>query len=209
MRDIREEYQGKGLSEADLLADPVEQVRLWVEEAVNAGLPVANAMTLATVNAEGQPSARTVLLKGVEQGGFVFFSHYDSRKGDDIEASDKVAFVLYWSPMDRQITVQGRARKVDAEISRAYFKTRPYGSQISAVASPQSRPVDLETLEADVAQLRQEYPEGSDIPMPENWGGYLIVPEEIQFWQGRPNRLHDRVRYFQEEGKWLRERLAP
>lgn len=209
MKDVRQEYHAPGLTEADLLADPVEQARRWVDDAINAELPLANAMTLATVSADGRPSSRVVLLKGIEDGGFVFFTHYDSRKGDDIAANPNVSFVMFWGPFDRQLIVNGRAEKIPAQQSRDYFASRPRGSQLSAAASHQSRPASREQLETDMAKLAEQYPEGKTIPMPETWGGYRIVPEEIQFWHGRPSRLHDRFRYRREGGKWARQRLAP
>ena len=209
MKDVRQEYHAPGLTEADLLADPVEQARQWVDDAIHAELPLANAMTLATVSADGRPSSRVVLLKGIEDGGFVFFTHYDSRKGDDIAANPNVSFVMFWGPFDRQLIVNGRAEKIPAQQSRDYFASRPRGSQLSAAASHQSRPASREQLETDMAKLAEQYPEGKTIPMPETWGGYRIVPEEIQFWHGRPSRLHDRFRYIKDGGEWRRERLAP
>ncbi|HIK75804.1 MAG TPA: pyridoxamine 5'-phosphate oxidase [Alcanivorax sp.] len=209
MKDVRQEYHAPGLTEADLLADPVEQARRWVDDAINAELPLANAMTLATVSADGRPSSRVVLLKGIEDGGFVFFTHYDSRKGDDIAANPNVSFVMFWGPFDRQLIVNGRAEKIPAQQSRDYFASRPRGSQLSAAASHQSRPASREQLETDMAKLAEQYPEGKTIPMPETWGGYRIVPEEIQFWHGRPSRLHDRFRYRREGDRWARQRLAP
>ena len=209
MKDVRQEYHAPGLTEADLLADPVEQARRWVDDAINAELPLANAMTLGTVSADGRPSSRVVLLKGIEDGGFVFFTHYDSRKGDDIAANPNVSFVMFWGPVDRQLIVNGRAEKIPAQQSRDYFASRPRGSQLSAAASHQSRPASREQLETDMAKLAEQYPEGKTIPMPETWGGYRIVPEEIQFWHGRPSRLHDRFRYIKDGGEWRRERLAP
>ena len=171
MKDVRQEYHAKGLTEADLNSDPLEQARLWVGEAIDAGLPVANAMTLATVNAAGRPSSRVVLLKGIEDGGFTFFTHYHSRKGDDIAANPNVSFVMFWGPFDRQLIVNGRAEKLDTQQSRDYFASRPRDSQLSAAISPQSRPATREQLEADMASLAQQYPEGEPIPMPETWGG--------------------------------------
>lgn len=210
MREVRQEYHARSLNEANLLADPLEQARAWVDEAIAGGLPMANAMMLATVSADGQPSSRVVLLKGIEGGGFTFFTHYDSRKGEEIAANAKVSFVMFWAPLDRQLIVTGRAEKISVEQSREYFASRPHGSQLSAAASPQSRPVSREHLEAEVEKLAQQYPDGVQVPMPENWGGYRIVPSEIQFWHGRPNRLHDRFRYRRDQaGQWLRERLAP
>ena len=209
MKDVREEYHAEGLSEANLHTDPVEQARRWVDEAIEAGLPLPNAMTLATVSADGQPSSRVVLLKGIEGGGFTFFTHYASRKGEEIAANPKVSFTMFWQPFDRQLIVIGEARKVDEEESDSYFASRPYASQISAAISPQSQPASREWLEAEVEALQQKHPE-APVPRPANWGGYRIMPTEIQFWHGRPSRLHDRFRYRkQADGSWVRERLAP
>lgn len=209
MRDVREEYRAEALSEEALHADPLEQARIWVDEAIRAGLPLANAMTLATVRADGQPSTRVVLLKGVEQRGFTFFTHYDSRKGDEIAANPRVSFTMFWPAIDRQLIVMGEAQRVDAQESDDYFASRPYASQVSAAISPQSRPASRDWLEAEVARLQQQFPE-APVPRPAQWGGYRIVPNEIQFWHGRPSRLHDRIRYLRHaDGSWLRERLAP
>mgnify|MGYP000400894997 FL=1 len=209
MKDVREEYHAEGLSEAHLHDNPVEQARRWVDEAIEAALPLPNAMTLATVSADGQPSTRVVLLKGIEGGGFTFFTHYDSRKGEEIAANAKVSFTMFWQPFDRQMIVIGEARKVDEEESESYFASRPYASQISAAISPQSQPTSREWLEAEVEALQQQHPQGP-VPRPANWGGYRIMPTEIQFWHGRPSRLHDRFRYRkQADGSWVRERLAP
>ncbi|EKF76051.1 pyridoxamine-phosphate oxidase [Alcanivorax hongdengensis A-11-3] len=209
MKDVREEYHADGLTEADLHDDPLAQAQRWVDEAIDAGLPLPNAMTLATVSADGQPSTRVVLLKGIEGGGFTFFTHYDSRKGREIEGNARVSFTMFWQPFDRQMIVIGEAHKVDEEESQAYFASRPYGSQVSAAISPQSQPVTREWLEAQVEALQQQHPQ-APVPKPAQWGGYRIVPTEIQFWHGRPSRLHDRFRYFkQADGRWHRERLAP
>lgn len=210
MQDVREEYHANQLESKDLLDDPVQQAKRWVDEAINADLPLPNAMTLATVSADGQPSSRTVLLKGINDNGFTFYTHYESRKGQDIAANAKVSFVMFWPDMDRQLIVMGEARKLPQAQSEAYFASRPRGSQLSAAASPQSQPVSLKQLTDEVEKLEASYPEGSDIPKPADWGGYCIVPSEIHFWHGRPSRLHDRFRYRkQADGSWLRERLAP
>ena len=209
MKDVREEYHAEGLSEAHLHDNPVEQARRWVDEAIEAALPLPNAMTLATVSADGQPSTRVVLLKGIEGGGFTFFTHYDSRKGEEIAANAKVSFTMFWQPFDRQMIVIGEASKVDEEESESYFASRPYASQISAAISPQSQPTSREWLEAEVEALQQQHPQ-APVPRPDNWGGYRIMPTEIQFWHGRPSRLHDRFGYRkQADGSWVRERLAP
>lgn len=209
MKDVREEYHAEGLTEDSLHADPLEQARRWVDEAIEAGLPLPNAMTLATVSEDGQPSSRVVLLKGIEGGGFTFFTHYDSRKGEEISGNPKVSFTMFWQPFDRQMIVIGEAHKVDREESDTYFASRPHASQVSAAISPQSRPASREWLEEEVARLQKEFP-SAPVPRPEQWGGYRIYPTELQFWHGRPNRLHDRFRFTrQADGSWQRERLAP
>lgn len=210
MKDVREEYQAEQLDELHMLPDPLDQARLWVDQAIAAELPLANAMTLATADSQGRPSCRTVLLKGIEDGGFVFFTHYDSRKGREIEANPHVALTMLWEPFSRQITITGEARKLSREASVAYFASRPRGSQLSAAVSPQSRPVpSRDWLEAEQRALADKIGEG-EIPMPMQWGGYSIVPREIQFWHGRPDRLHDRFCYLRGvDGSWHRERLAP
>ncbi|HUO86733.1 MAG TPA: pyridoxamine 5'-phosphate oxidase [Thermoanaerobaculia bacterium] len=207
---IRRDYVYGGLDEADAADDPHEQFRRWFEAAVEAGVPDVNAMALATADAEGAPSCRVVLLKGFDERGWVFFTHYDSRKGRELEARPRAALVFYWSPMDRQVLLAGRVRKVSAEESDAYFATRPPGSRLAAAASPQSQPIpDRASLEARVAELEREHPEG-DVPRPADWGGYRLLADEVEFWQGRPNRLHDRLHYLRTpEGVWTRERLAP
>lgn len=208
MKDIRQEYHAEGLDESQLLADPVAQARLWVQQAIEAELPVANAMSLATVNAAGQPSCRTVLLKDVEDGGFVFFTHYDSRKGRDIADNPQVALTFFWPAFDRQIQILGRAEAVSRQLSEDYFHSRPYGSQVSAAISPQSQPVTEGWLEQQVAQCQQQYPQ-RPVPLPERWGGYRVIPSEIEFWHGRPSRLHDRIRFIRQGNHWQTCRLAP
>jgi pyridoxamine 5'-phosphate oxidase len=209
MRDVREEYGAPSLDADHLLADPLEQAQAWVDEAIAADLPLPNAMTLATATAEGRPSSRTVLLKEIDAQGLIFFTHYDSRKGAEIAANPAVAVTLFWQPFSRQITVTGHAEPIDAETSRAYFASRPRGSQLSAAVSPQSEPMERSELIERIVRLEAEL-DGGDVPMPEQWGGYRIRPDEIQFWHGRPDRLHDRFRYTPDEaGGWRIERLAP
>ncbi len=174
MKDVREEYHADGLTDVSLHDDPLEQARRWVDEAIEAGLPLPNAMTLATVSTEGQPSSRVVLLKGVEAERFTFFTHYDSRKGEDIAANPKVSFTMFWQPFDRQMIVIGEAQKVDEEESDSYFASRPYASQVSAAISPQSQPASREWLEEEVKRLEQEFP-SAPVPRPEQWGGYRII----------------------------------
>lgn len=209
MKDVREEYGAHPLTEEALLDDPLALLRRWVDEAIQAELPLPNAMTLSTVDAEGAPSSRIVLLKGVEEGGLTFFTHYDSRKGREIGANPRVSANFFWEPFARQVMVRGRAEKIPAYESAAYFGSRPRASQISALVSPQSQPVSRHWLQERVAEAEHRY-SGKDVPCPDAWGGYRIIPQEVQFWHGRPSRLHDRFRYLRDaDGDWQVERLAP
>ncbi len=209
MRNIREEYGAPSLNADELAANPLDQARAWVDEAIAADLPLPNAMTLATATADGRPSSRTVLLKEIDDYGLIFFTHYDSRKGGEIAANPAVAVTLFWQPFSRQITVTGHTERIDAQTSRDYFASRPRGSQLSAAVSPQSEPMERSELIERIVRLEAEL-DGGDVPMPEQWGGYRIRPDEIQFWHGRPDRLHDRFRYLPDgEGGWRIERLAP
>jgi pyridoxamine 5'-phosphate oxidase len=208
---LRQEYEGRALDEAEMAADPVVQVRRWLDDAVAAGLPIANGMTLATASAHGQPSARIVLLKEIDDRGVVFYTSYDSSKGQELAANPRAAAVLWWAPLHRQIRVQGRVQRVSAAESDAYFATRPRASNLSAMASPQSQVVaDRAALEARVAELAAEW-QGRDLVRPASWGGYRLVPDSFELWQGRGDRLHDRLRYVRDGagGAWRIERLAP
>lgn len=231
--DIRRDYNLAGLRRADLSADPIVQFRRWFEQALGArtsgrlrgtairlyknllGLGSAeridvNAATLSTVDTQGRPSARVVLLKGVDERGFIFFTNYDSRKGCEIAGNPNVAMVFYWPDQERQVCIAGQASKIPSTESEAYFKSRPRGSRLAAWASRQSEVIEnREVLESQWRELQAKYP-GEDVPMPPNWGGFVIAPVRIEFWQGRPSRLHDRFRYLkQPDGKWLIERLSP
>jgi pyridoxamine 5'-phosphate oxidase len=206
---VGEQYEGAPLDPADCDPNPIVEVRRWLALAVDGGLPTANAMTLATVDERGRPAARMVLLKEVDDTGFVFYTSYDSRKARDLAAHAAAALVLYWEPLHRQIRIEGTVEAVSAEESDAYFASRPRGSQLGAIASPQSQVLpDRRVLEQKVAELDRRYGDGP-IPRPAMWGGYRVVPDMIELWQGQPSRLHDRVRYRLREGAWLRERLAP
>ncbi len=203
------EYQGAPLDPEDCDPDPIVECARWLRAAVDAGLSTANAMTLATVDAAGRPSARIVLLKEIQERGFVFFTNYDSRKGEDLAVNPRAALVLFWEPMHRQIRIEGTTERVTAEESDAYFASRPRGSQLGAIASPQSQPLsDRATLEQLVRTISAAHGE-APLPRPPNWGGYLVVPDLIELWQGQPSRLHDRVRYRRVAGVWQRDRLAP
>ena len=205
--DLRQEYMRARLDETEVARDPFEQFNRWFDEAIKAQHPMLNAMTLATVSAEGRPSARIVLLKGVDNGGFVFFTNYKSRKGRELTANPAAALVLYWSELEREVRIDGRIKKVTAAESDAYFASRPLGSRHAAIASPQSEVVaDRAVLEARFAEAEKT---GDQPPRPAHWGGYRLIPDEIEFWQGRPNRLHDRVLYARKARSWTIARLAP
>lgn len=207
---LRRSYSLEKLSEKDVSRDPFVQFDAWFREALNSELLEPNAMTLATVNAEGQPGARIVLLKSFDEKGFVFFTNYESRKGEDLAAQPRAALLFAWLELERQVRIEGAVEKVSEAESLAYFQSRPLGSQIGAWASPQSRPISgREVLEHAVATLEKEYADAPALPLPPFWGGYRVRPERIEFWQGRENRLHDRIRYTREGHNWSIERLAP
>jgi len=206
--DLRQEYMRAGLREADALADPIAQFERWLQAALDAKLPLANAMTLATVTPRGAPDARIVLLKGVEAGGFVFYTNYESRKGRQLAARADACLVFFWSELERQVRIEGRVEKVSAADSDAYFASRPVGARLSAHASSQSAVVGgREVLEAEMQKKKLLY--GDSPPRPAHWGGYRVIPASIEFWQGRENRLHDRLLYRGAGERWTIERLAP
>ena len=203
-------HEERPLNEADVAEDPFAQFGTWMNAALDAGLAFPNAMTLATATSDGHPSARTVLLKGFDERGFVFFSNYKSSKGKQLESNPHAALVFYWFELERQVRITGRVERVPEGESDEYFASRPPGSRISAWASRQSEVIeDRSTLERAAADVRGRYAEG-DIPRPPHWGGYRLEPDEVEFWQGRADRLHDRLRYRRApEGVWLLERLSP
>jgi len=206
--DLRQEYMRAGLSEVQADADPLRQFERWFEDALRAKLPLPNAMTLATVTAAGAPSARIVLLKGVEQGGFVFYTNYLSRKGRELDRSARACLLLLWSDLERQVRIDGVVEKVTLAESDAYYATRPLGARLSAWASSQSEKVDSrQVLETSMADTKRRY--GESPPRPPHWGGYRVVPQEIEFWQGRADRLHDRLVYRRKGDSWAIERLSP
>jgi pyridoxamine 5'-phosphate oxidase len=197
------------LLESSVAAEPLEQFRRWFAEAEQAGIRAPHAMALATAAADGAPSVRMVLLKGADADGFVFFTGYGSRKGGELEANPRGALLFYWDPLGRQVRVEGPVERVPSDESDAYFATRPRGAQLAAAASQQGRVLRArEELDARVTELEHAY-EGADVPRPEHWGGYRLVPESYEFWQHRESRLHDRLRYRRADGAWLVERLSP
>lgn len=208
--DLRNDYTQRGLSEADVHEDPLVQFQTWFEAAHDSGVQEVNAMTLATATPDGRPSARIVLLKGVDDGGFVFYTNYNSRKGDELAANPWAALVFFWRELEQQVRIEGTISKVSTQESDAYFHSRPEGSRLGAWASPQSNVIPS----ADVisANLERATARFADKPLerPSHWGGYRLTPVCLEFWQGRPSRLHDRLRYtVQPNGTWLLERLAP
>jgi pyridoxamine 5'-phosphate oxidase len=206
--DLRREYMLGGLSEASADPDPLVQFERWMQEAIAANLPLPNAMTLATVSAQGTPDARTVLLKGIDDGGFVFYTNYLSRKGRQLEAKPAGCLMFLWSAIERQVRIEGSVERVAAGESDAYFASRPLGARLAAWASAQSeRVVDRAALERSLEQMRARH--GDSPPRPPHWGGYRLTPVAIEFWQGRENRLHDRLLYRRAPGAWTIERLAP
>jgi pyridoxamine 5'-phosphate oxidase len=208
LAQLRVDYKRAALSERDAAPDPFDQFARWFDEAVAAALPEPNAMTLATVDAAGRPAARVVLLKGIDARGLVFHTNYDSRKGREMSAEPHVALLFFWVELQRQVRVEGIAERTSAEESDAYFAARPRGSQLSAWASPQSAPVsDRAWLEAQVASMEARFT--SPVPRPPNWGGFRVVPSRFEFWQGRESRLHDRLVWSNEGGRWTIGRLAP
>ncbi|AJG20488.1 pyridoxamine 5'-phosphate oxidase [Cupriavidus basilensis] len=209
LADLRRTYVLGSLSESDVAPDPISQFQRWFDEAIHAKLPEPNAMTLATVDADGQPSARIVLLKAMDTQGFTFFTNYESRKGLDLAANPRAALLFHWVQLERQVRVEGRVEKVTDSESDAYYATRPLGSRLGAWASEQSREVaDRTVLEQREADFRAKF--GDNPPRPAHWGGYRLVPTRIEYWQGRPSRLHDRIAYrLAPDGSWQIVRLSP
>lgn len=206
---LRSEYAQMQLTKRSVQSDPMAQFSAWFDEAVAAQVKEANAMTLATVSEDGQPSARIVLLKGLEHGGLVFYTNYDSAKGAQMAANPKASVLFFWPELERQIRVEGVVEKVPAETSDAYFSSRPFESQIGAIASNQSAVLrSRDELEEEVQKLLTEE-EGKSPARPESWGGYVLKPHTVEFWQGRPSRLHDRIRYTQNGSEWTIDRLYP
>ena len=208
--DLRRDYALASLDITDVVDGPIEQFRHWFAHATNAAIAEPNAMTLATVAADGAPDARVVLLKGVDARGFTFFTDYRSQKGQDLAVHPQAALVFFWQELERQVRIRGTVRQLDRDESAAYYDSRPRGSRIGAWASEQSSVIpDRALLESRVHDVESRYPDGAAPPLPPHWGGYLVTPTQIEFWQGRQSRLHDRIRYCQAPGGWIVERLSP
>ncbi|HEX4228065.1 MAG TPA: pyridoxamine 5'-phosphate oxidase [Bryobacteraceae bacterium] len=211
LANLRENYTRGGLNESEIDGNPIVQFERWLQQALAADLREPNAMTLATVTPEGKPSARIVLLKEVSESGFVFYTNYMSRKGRDLETNPWAALIFYWADLERQVRVEGDVARVPRRQSEAYFQSRPKGSRLGAWASRQSQPVDSRAqLEIRLKDLEARYASSDFVPTPEFWGGYVVRPQVIEFWQGRPNRLHDRIEYRRKgETDWQIQRLSP
>jgi pyridoxamine 5'-phosphate oxidase len=207
LADLRQSYEKNVLLESNAAASPFDQFLVWFDQALAAKVPEPNAMTLATVDERGWPSARIVLVKGADERGFVFYTNYDSRKGRELAANPRASLLFFWQPLERQIRIEGQIEKASAEESDAYYNSRPLGSRIGAWASHQSQPVTRQELEDSTHKVEQQY--GENPPRPGHWGGYRLVPDRFEFWQGRPSRLHDRLVYARDGKNWSMVRIAP
>ncbi len=210
MKDLRKEYTKSTLDIKSVNGDPIRQFDKWFKEAIDSMVPEPNAMNIATVSGEGRPTSRIVLLKGIEKGKFLFYTNYQSQKGKELEKNPACALNFFWPPLERQIRIEGSAAPVDMQTSEKYFQSRPRDSQVSAWASPQSAPIkDREILEARVKEIEKRFKGKGVLPKPHQWGGFAVTPFKLEFWQGRVNRLHDRIIYNLVDGKWSVGRLAP
>ncbi len=211
LAELRQNYMRASLDVADVRANPIEQFGIWFEEAAKAGLPEPNAFTLATCGTDMRPSARTLLLKGVEQGKFVFFTNFDSRKGNELSQNPMACMHFLWLPLERQVRIEGSVEKLNDEAATAYFQSRPRASQIGAWASPQSKVIKGRgVLEKNARDISEKYQNAPLLPKPPFWGGYVLTPDYVEFWQGRPSRLHDRIAYtLHADASWQLSRLAP
>ncbi|SMB99238.1 Pyridoxamine 5'-phosphate oxidase [Hymenobacter roseosalivarius DSM 11622] len=211
LADLRKTYAQRTLTEADVQPDAVRQFRAWLDEALAAHLDEPTAMTLATVGTDGQPTTRVVLLKGLpDDAGFLFYTNYDSRKGHELADHPQAALNFFWPGLERQVRVEGRVEKAPQTLSDQYFQSRPRASQVGAWASPQSQVIgSREELEQREQEIEQRFANENPLPRPPHWGGYLLHPQRIEFWQGRPSRLHDRIVYERVGNEWQRSRLAP
>lgn len=210
LQELRIFYQANSLDVADVASNPFEQFSKWLQNAIDAAILEPNAMQLATVSTTGQPSIRTVLLKGLDERGLVFYTNYKSEKGQNLAANPLCSLHFCWLSLEQQVRIQGRAEKISRAESEAYFQSRPKDSQIGAMVSPQSHLITLDELKARQAHIAAQYTDAPTLPLPDNWGGYRVVPTRFEFWQGRPSRLHDRIVYIlQTDGSWTIERIAP
>ena len=207
--DLRKDYALNGLDRADVLPDPIGQFRMWFEAALGAGVPEPNAMHVSTVTADGRPDGRIVLIKDVSDAGFVFYSIYESRKGRQLTERPFAALTFFYPELERQIRIEGRVEKVSADESDAYFNSRPRGSQIGAWVSEQSSVIESRDVLGNRQRELEAQFDGQPVPRPPHWGGFRVVPDAVEFWQGRPSRLHDRIRYRKEGDNWIIERLSP
>lgn len=208
--NLREDYRAKTLEIEEVADNPIQQFEVWFKEALESAIKEPNAMTVATIGLNAKPSARILLLKGFDTQGFLFYTNYDSQKGKELAHNPNIALVFLWKELERQVRIEGKAKKISAKRSADYFRSRPKGSQIGAWASPQSQALtNRKELEENYTRLEQQYMNQLVLPKPPHWGGYLVIPDRMEFWQGRSSRLHDRINYTLQEDQWLIERLAP
>ena len=208
--DIRKDYKLQSLSEKDVAKDPIQQFEKWFQQAIDGEVPEPNALTLSTVSPQGKPSARILLLKGMEEGGFIFYTNYESKKAQELLQNPFASMTFHWVEMERQVRIEGRTQKLSQEQSTKYFQSRPKGSQIGAWVSPQSQEIpNRKFLETKQAELEEQFADKDVLEKPAHWGGYILMPDYIEFWQGRSSRLHDRIIYEQVQDDWNIKRLAP